>query len=155
MLVVLFILGLVELTSLLWLASQIGWLPVLVEIVMTLVLGLAIIRWEGIHVMFGFRERLARGDHPVDAVLDTLMLFLGAVLLIVPGLITDFAGLLLLLPPSRNLLKPLVVWHFYKRPFPEESAGTSDSVVFDAESSPQSNSEEIIDVEFYRVSNRW
>lgn len=154
-LVALFILGFLELTVLLWLASQMGWLFALAEIIMTMVLGLAIIRWEGVRVMFDFRQRLVRGDHLGDAVLDTVMLFLGAILLIVPGLITDFVGLLLLIPPSRNLLKPLVVWHFYKGSFPERSAGTSHSVFFSTDESKQSDSEEVIDVEFHRVSERW
>ncbi len=42
---------------------------------------------------------------PGDAMLDAMLVSLAAVLLILPGLLSDVVAILLLFPPTRNLLK--------------------------------------------------
>ena len=49
----------------------------------------------------------ARGKPPVGRVVDSFMLMLAGGLLLTPGLITDVAGLLLLIPPVRRLIAAL------------------------------------------------
>lgn len=51
---------------------------------------------------------LSRGiRQPGTQVTDGLLVALGSVLMIVPGLVTSVAGLMLLLPPTRTALRPL------------------------------------------------
>ncbi|WP_025274597.1 FxsA family protein [Haloglycomyces albus] len=55
----------------------------------------------------------------------------GALLLLLPGFVTDLVGLALILPPTRGLFKPLVKRFTPKQPTP--SAGTENDDVIDGE----------------------
>jgi UPF0716 protein FxsA len=147
--IALFILAVAELTTLLWLASRVGWAFALAEVMITLAIGLAVIRWESV---YGWVRRLEKADRAAALLaqpLDTMLLFLGGMLLMTPGLITDCAGFLLLFPPTRILLRSIFLRSF-GRGFLEQSPG-NDSESFDS-TAEQSKSEEVIDVEFYRIS---
>ena len=45
------------------------------------------------------------GRPPADSLLDGFFVLVAAVLLITPGVLTDVAAVILLLPPTRSLLK--------------------------------------------------
>jgi UPF0716 protein FxsA len=49
------------------------------------------------------------GGPPAREVIDGALVLVGGVLLMVPGFITDVLGLLLLLPPTRALARPLLI----------------------------------------------
>lgn len=98
---------LAELAVLLWSARHVGFWWTLLACVATAVAGSAIARWQGAIVLRRAQEALARGEFPADAVLDGVMLLVGGVLLLTPGFLTDVLGLVLLLPPSRAVLKLL------------------------------------------------
>jgi UPF0716 protein FxsA len=51
---------------------------------------------------------------PADALVDGLMIFLAGALLITPGVLTDAAGLALLIPPVRSLVKRLAAAWFVR-----------------------------------------
>jgi UPF0716 protein FxsA len=58
-----------------------------------------------------FRAEMDAGQTPQMPFLDGLLLFVGGILLILPGLIGDAVGLLLLIPPVRCLAAPrLSAW---------------------------------------------
>ena len=61
-------------------------------------LGVAVIRY--VTVQFGHRvlSRLAASQSPGPVLADGAMLFIAGILLILPGIISDIAGLLLLIP---------------------------------------------------------
>lgn len=150
--ITLFILGITELATLLWLASQAGWLFALGEILVTLLLGLAIIRWVGIFSLTAIPREALRDDLPIPAPSDPLILLLAAVLLMLPGLITDCLGLLLVFPPTRQLLKLMTLWYLEKKFFPGRSSRPTRSEYFDPERDVEISSDEVIDVEFHRIS---
>lgn len=56
-------------------------------------------------------ERRAPGPRAVDG----LLAFLGAVLLVVPGFLTDVLGAVLLLPPTRALIGRWISHHYVGR----------------------------------------
>ena len=64
---------------------------------------------EGTSVWRRANEELAAGRPPARELLDGAMILGGGALLLTPGFITDLAGLLMLLPPTRMLLRPLVL----------------------------------------------
>jgi UPF0716 protein FxsA len=80
-----------------------GW--ALLIIIATSVLGLALLRREGIRGWRRFREVAESGRPPGAQVSNSLIGLLGALLLALPGFITAAAGLLLLLPPVRTLAR--------------------------------------------------
>jgi UPF0716 protein FxsA len=55
-------------------------------------------------MMLRTQEAVMRGEPPVGAMLDGGMSVMAGLLLIMPGLITDALGLILLIPPARHFL---------------------------------------------------
>ncbi|HEY6886784.1 MAG TPA: FxsA family protein [Solirubrobacter sp.] len=56
-----------------------------------------------------FNEALGEGRVPHREVIDGVLVIFGGVLLLTPGFITDVFGLLFLFPPTRVLLRALLV----------------------------------------------
>lgn len=83
-------------------AIGLGW-ALLAVLVSTLVGGW-LLRREGVRGWRRFRAALAEGRPPGAEASDGLLGLVGALLLIVPGLITSVAGLALLTPPGRTLV---------------------------------------------------
>ncbi len=92
----------VELALLITIGQQVGVLPTLALILTTGLGGAWLARREGTRTWHELRGSLAAGQMPGDKLLDGLAIFGGAALLLTPGLLTDIAGLLLLLPRSRG-----------------------------------------------------
>ena len=68
-------------------------------------LGLVLLRREGMRAWRGFRAAAAAGQPPGGQVTDGLVGLAGALLLAVPGLVSGVVGLLLLVPPVRRLAR--------------------------------------------------
>ncbi|MCG5446477.1 FxsA family protein [Micromonospora sp. NPDC007208] len=68
-------------------------------------LGLVLLRREGMRAWRGFRAAAAAGQPPGGQVTDGLVGLAGALLLAVPGLVSGLVGLLLLVPPVRRLAR--------------------------------------------------
>lgn len=80
-----------------------GWALLLLA-VFTLT-GMALLRREGARGWRAFREAAETGRPPGSQVTNSLVGLGGALLLAVPGFLTSVAGLLLLLPPGRQLAR--------------------------------------------------
>jgi len=65
-------------------------------------IGMWAVHTQGQSAMLKARAEMNAGKVPQTSFLDGLLLFSGGVLLILPGLITDAVGLLLLIPPVRR-----------------------------------------------------
>mgnify|MGYP000417317082 CR=1 FL=1 len=66
--------------------------------------GVFVLRIAGLATALRARESLNRGELPAQTMLEGLMLALGGGLLVLPGFISDAAGLLLLFPPVRRFM---------------------------------------------------
>jgi UPF0716 protein FxsA len=86
-------------------AHQLGVFTTLVLLVLFSVSGPWLVRRTGLGVWRRAQERLGQGDVPGREIVDGVLLLLAGVLLTVPGFITGVAGLLLLLPPVRSLVR--------------------------------------------------
>jgi UPF0716 protein FxsA len=80
-----------------------GW-ALLIMVVASL-LGIVLLRREGVRGWRRFRAAAEAGRPPGDQVSHSLVGLLGALLLAMPGFITAVAGLLLLAPPVRALAR--------------------------------------------------
>jgi UPF0716 protein FxsA len=99
----------VEIVALVALVSWIGIGWTLLVLLAGSVLGLWLARREGLRALRAMAE--AARDRRVAhvEVTDGLLIAAGGLLLVVPGLVTDVAGLLLLLPPTRSLVRRRMV----------------------------------------------
>lgn len=100
----LFLLPLLEIAGFIIVGGWIGVVPTLLLIVMTTILGFAILRTQGFLTLMKVQRRIQAGEHPAVDVLGGALLMLGGLLLIIPGFITDIMGLLLLIPAVRDLV---------------------------------------------------
>ena len=94
-----------ELVLLVQLGGLIGFWPTVGVVLLTGATGVLLARLEGLRVVFRFQAELARGRLPGRALLDGVSVLLGAVLLLVPGILTDIAGFALLFPPTRRWIQ--------------------------------------------------
>ena len=85
--------------------SVIGVLPTVALVLLTALAGAHLARMQGLSVMMRIRENLAQGFMPAEELLDGLLIFLAGMVLLTPGFLTDIAGLLILLPATRNMFK--------------------------------------------------
>jgi UPF0716 protein FxsA len=59
---------------------------------------------EGLKVWREWRDALSRGQMPEEGILGGVLVLVGAVLLVTPGVLTDVTGLALLIPVSRKFI---------------------------------------------------
>jgi UPF0716 protein FxsA len=78
-------------------------------------LGSLLLRSQGRSVWRRFNATLAEGRMPHREVIDGVLVVFGGAFLITPGFITDVVGLMLLLPPTRALIRRLVVRRLGRR----------------------------------------
>jgi UPF0716 protein FxsA len=95
--------------------DAIGILPTLLLLAADSVLGSLLLRWQGRAVWRRFTKALQEGRMPNREVLDGVLVIFGGAFLITPGFLTDVVGLLCLLPPTRILLRRLIVRRLGRR----------------------------------------
>ena len=93
---------LVELYLLLALGRLLGFWETVGIVLVTGALGAWLAKSEGLRVVRRWQGALARGVMPEEGVLGGLLVLVGGVLLVTPGVLTDVVGLSLLLPLTRK-----------------------------------------------------
>jgi UPF0716 protein FxsA len=94
-----------ELYVIIQVGGAIGVLPTLALLLLDGILGAVLARSQGRAAWQRFNLALAEGRVPAKETADGAMIIVGGALLLTPGFITDVVGLLLLLPPSRALIR--------------------------------------------------
>ncbi len=97
---------LVELAVLIALVYAVGFGWTILLLVATFALGLAVAGSQLTRQLARLRTGLAS---PQAAATDAMLIALGTVLTVVPGLVTSLLGVVLLLPPTRAIARPAVV----------------------------------------------
>ncbi|PFJ13170.1 membrane protein FxsA [Bacillus cereus] len=109
----------IEITVLIGLSHVIGLWSTFAMIVFTGIVGVYLAKRQGFKVLREIQFKLNRGEMPGEAVLDGIFIFVGGILLVIPGYVTDIIGFIFVVPVTRTLLKPLVIkwmeWKFRKR----------------------------------------
>lgn len=100
----LFLLPFIEIAGFIWVGGRIGILATLLLIVLTAVLGVAIMRRQGLGVVLDSRAMMERGEVPARQFADMMMIGVAGLLLVIPGFVTDIFGFALLVPPIRGWL---------------------------------------------------
>ena len=95
---------LVEIYLLIQIGGLIGVLPTILLVVLTAVLGAALLRQQGLVTLNRLRSSLDRGELPAMELIEGVALLVGGALLLTPGFVTDAVGFLCLLPTSRRAI---------------------------------------------------
>ncbi len=94
-----------ELALLIEIGRRVGVWWTVTLVLLTGAVGLTIARLQGFSILRRLSSELSQGLIPGDTILEGVLLLAGALLLITPGVLTDLAGLLLLVPPVRALAR--------------------------------------------------
>jgi UPF0716 family protein affecting phage T7 exclusion len=90
----------IEMLLLLELAERLGAVETVVLILLTGSLGASLAKREGLGVLRQLQQDAARGIPPADRLVEGVLVLIGGVLLITPGVLTDALGVALLIGPS-------------------------------------------------------
>jgi UPF0716 protein FxsA len=115
-----------------------GFIFTVIAIIGSGLLGAFLARYQGARCWIEFNRQLDRRESPTSTALHGILIFLAAIFLIFPGLLTDFLGLMLLIPPIRSLLISYIQLRFEKY-----RAGTGQR----PRTHPPNTNNDIIDVE--------
>jgi UPF0716 protein FxsA len=101
------VLPLAELYVILKVGDAIGILWTILLLAADSVIGSVLLRTQGRAVWRRFNATLREGRIPHREVQDGVLVIFGGAFLITPGFITDVVGVLLLLPPTRTVIRRL------------------------------------------------
>lgn len=106
---VLFLLLVLEIAAIILVAGKIGWWTLVVLMAST-VLGLYLMQREWRKAWASLSDALRSGQLPTGRMADASLVLAGGILLTLPGLLTDGAGLFLLLPFTRPFVRSALGW---------------------------------------------
>ncbi|MBL3646163.1 FxsA family protein [Bacillus vallismortis] len=86
----------------------IGILPTVFLMILTGIIGAAAAKKQGTEVYYKVQRDLQYGQMPGEAIADGLCIFIGGLLLMLPGFLSDLAGACLLIPLTRSWCKPIL-----------------------------------------------
>lgn len=93
----------IEITVLIQVGSEVGALATVGLVFLTAIVGVTLIRKQGLETSLKAQEKMRRGELPASEVAEGLMLIFAGLCLLIPGFVTDAIGALLLVPPLRKL----------------------------------------------------
>lgn len=98
----LILLPIIEIALFIKVGQTIGLFPTLALVIGAAIAGGLLLRFQGLSVLAQLRGNVAAGRLPGRTIADTMMIGLAALLLVLPGFLSDIVALLLLLPPVRG-----------------------------------------------------
>ncbi|MEE9333848.1 MAG: FxsA family protein [Granulosicoccaceae bacterium] len=92
----------IEIALLIQVGSVIGLLPTIGIVILTAVIGTAMLRQQGLATLQAAQQRMQSGQMPAQQIGEGLLLVFGGALLLTPGFATDAFGFLCLFPVTRR-----------------------------------------------------
>ena len=92
----------IEIGLLIKVGGMIGLLPTLGIVILTAVIGTAMLRQQGLATLQAAQQRMQSGQMPAQQIGEGLLLVVGGALLLTPGFATDAFGFACLFPLSRR-----------------------------------------------------
>ncbi|MDS0283425.1 FxsA family protein [Haloarcula onubensis] len=97
-------------------------LVIVALVVLTALVGMLLVRAEGRATLRKIQQKLATGEVPTNELIDGGLLVAAGAFFLTPGLVTDFVGLLLALPPTRYPIRA-AVRRWVVRPYIDAKTG--------------------------------
>jgi UPF0716 protein FxsA len=104
-----------ELYVIIQVGDAIGILPTIAILVLDSVVGSWLLRQQGRAAWRRFNAALQAGRPPAQETIDGALIMLGGALLLTPGFLSDILGVVLLLPPTRAVVRRLLARRFLGR----------------------------------------
>ena len=105
LLILFIVIPIIEIAILVKIGTLLGFWPTMLIIIATGILGATLARIQGFLVLTRIRTEFQMGRMPAEELTDGLLILIGGILLLTPGLLTDLIGFLMLIQWSRKLFK--------------------------------------------------
>jgi UPF0716 protein FxsA len=106
------LLPIIEIALFIKVGQTIGLWPTLALVIGAAVLGGVLLRQQGLSVLMQLRGNVAAGRMPAQTIADAALIGVAAVLLVLPGFLSDVVGLGLLIPPVRRWIYKTLAGNF-------------------------------------------
>lgn len=106
----------IELAVIIQVGSYIGTLWTILCIILTALIGVNLLRIQGISTLLKVQSRLHSGQLPANELAQGVLLALAGAFLLTPGFVTDALGFLLLLPNLRQRIAQRLLQTWIQRP---------------------------------------
>jgi len=104
-----------EIAGFVWLGGKLGVVLTLIWVIGAMIAGLALLRRTGLQAVGRLRAALAEGREPGHSIIDAACFAAAAMLLIIPGFVSDALAVILMLPVTRHWLLRRTATHFETR----------------------------------------
>lgn len=126
LLIIFIIIPLIELAVILKVNSFIGIGWTLGLIILTAIVGVKLLRQQGISTLLRANQKMQQGQLPAQELAEGFLLALAGALLLTPGFVTDAVGFTLLVPTTRKLLVHKVIAFITPRMMTNSSFQSTD-----------------------------
>lgn len=135
---------LIEIAGFIFVGKEIGILATLSLVVLTTIAGIILLRIQGVSILKNIQHKIIQRHTVEDNIINDAFIILSAILLILPGFVSDILGILLLIGPIRS-----IVWHLFSSFKNKINTHTKNKT------NDQNDSEKIIDLkaEDYKIHN--
>tara|TARA_B110000263_G_scaffold181971_1_gene159537 strand:+ start:136 stop:492 length:357 start_codon:yes stop_codon:yes gene_type:complete len=106
---------LIEVIIFISIGSSIGILNTVTIIFVTALVGIYLVRRQGISLLFNAQKNLSQGIMPAEEIKGGIFLLISGLLLITPGFFTDFIGFAMFLKPVQNFVGLKAIQYFKSR----------------------------------------
>jgi UPF0716 protein FxsA len=145
-LVLLLVVPIAELAVLIQVGSAIGLGWTILLLIAVSVLGSWLVKREGLGLWVRANRELAAGRMPTKELLDGLLVLFAGALLLTPGFLSDVVGILLLLPPTRAVVRR-VLRHRFERRLTIATMGDGRSAAWGGPGRARPGLDDVIDVD--------
>ena len=106
------IIPVLEMWVLIQVGNRIGAFYTIALVLLTAVIGINLLRQQGLSTLWRAQQRMNSGQIPVLEMVEGLLLAVGGALLLTPGFVTDGIGFMCLLPGLRQMIVARMAKHF-------------------------------------------
>ena len=111
LLILFIVMPILEMWVLISVGQEIGALPTIGLVLLTAVVGLALLRKQGVSTIMRAQQKMQAGEMPAREMAEGIFLAVGGALLLTPGFITDALGFACLIPGVRQLIIGRLIGH--------------------------------------------
>ena len=109
------IIPLIEIAIFISIGSEIGILNTIAIILITALVGIFLVRRQGINLLFSAQRNMSQGIMPTEEIKGGIFLLISGLLLITPGFFTDCIGFLMFLKPVQDFISQKARNYFHSR----------------------------------------
>lgn len=115
LIIIFIVLPAIEISLFLWTGSELGILPVAMIIILTGIIGIALVKKQGLETWRRAQLSMYHNEVPAEEIVDGICIIVGGIFLLTPGFFTDTLGFLLVIPFTRKPFKYIIKTYVMKK----------------------------------------